>query len=175
MSRPRQVIAGATVLVSRRCFQRLFLLVPSETVNAIVAYVLAVAARSYVRPCQSGRGRPRRLGPRVAGALVRAGDGDRPNAADRYDGAMKLYFRHKAESELGTGTAYIEITDGWPSRQVEVYGNAWLWGDDAHDEHLADQPLEVLELGDEHVITATEFEHAWEEARRRAPLDRPPR
>src|SRR5512138_850978 len=47
MSRPRQVIAGATVLVSRRCFQRLFLLVPSDMVNAIVAYVLGVAARRY--------------------------------------------------------------------------------------------------------------------------------
>ena len=47
MSRPRQVLPGTTVVVSRRCSQRLFLLVPSEAVNAIVGYVLAVACRRY--------------------------------------------------------------------------------------------------------------------------------
>ncbi|HSM94314.1 MAG TPA: hypothetical protein VLT47_15675 [Anaeromyxobacteraceae bacterium] len=47
MCRPRQVLPGATVVVTRRCAQRLFLLVPSEMVNAIVAYVLAVAANRY--------------------------------------------------------------------------------------------------------------------------------
>jgi hypothetical protein len=82
---------------------------------------------------------------------------------------MKRYFRHEAESDLGAGIAYIEITDGWPSRQVEVYGDTWRWGDEAHNERLADQPFEVLELGDQHAITATEFERAWEEALRRCP------
>src|SRR5512138_806247 len=47
MSRPRRVVPGATVLVSRRCSQRLFLLSPSPIINGIVGYVLAVAARRY--------------------------------------------------------------------------------------------------------------------------------
>src|SRR5512138_1126672 len=47
MSRPRRVVPGATVLVSRRCSQRLFLLRPSPIINRIVGYVLAVAARRY--------------------------------------------------------------------------------------------------------------------------------
>jgi hypothetical protein len=80
---------------------------------------------------------------------------------------MKRYFKREAESELGIGTGYIEISDGWPSRQVEVYGEIWRWGDEAHPEHLADQPLDALELGDDHVISSDEFEHAWAEALRR--------
>jgi hypothetical protein len=83
---------------------------------------------------------------------------------------MKRYFKHEAESELGAGTVYMEITDGWPSRQVEVYGHTWRWGDDAHNEWLADQPLSVLELGDELAITAVEFESVWQEAQRQCPL-----
>jgi hypothetical protein len=82
---------------------------------------------------------------------------------------VKQYFKHDAESELGIGTAYLEITDAWPSRQVEVYGDTWRWGDEAHNQWLADQPSDVLELGDEHAITAAEFERVWEEARRRCP------
>jgi hypothetical protein len=82
---------------------------------------------------------------------------------------MKRYFRRDAESELGPGTAYIEITGDWPSRQVEIYGDTCWWGDEAHPEHLADQPFEVLELLDEHVISAEEFERAWHEALSRCP------
>jgi hypothetical protein len=82
---------------------------------------------------------------------------------------MKQYFKHGAESDHGAGMAYIEIVDGWPSRQVEVYGETWLWGDIAHPEYLADQPLEVLELGDEHVISKAEFEQVWQEALKRRP------
>ncbi|MDI1447603.1 hypothetical protein [Polyangium sp. 6x1] len=82
---------------------------------------------------------------------------------------MKQYFKHYAESELGEGTAYMEITDGWPSRQIEVYGETWRWGDDAHNKHLADQPFEVLELGEEHEISVEEFERAWLEALKRCP------
>lgn len=82
---------------------------------------------------------------------------------------MRQYFQRDAESELGAGTAYIEVNDGWPSRQVEVYGETWRWGDETHPEHLADQPFEVLGLGDEHAISAEEFERTWQEALKRCP------
>jgi hypothetical protein len=82
---------------------------------------------------------------------------------------MKRHFKREAESELGLGTAYLEFTDDWPSRQVEVYGERWRWGDEKHPEHLADQPLEVLELLDEHGISAEQFEQVWLEAMKRCP------
>jgi REP element-mobilizing transposase RayT len=44
---PRQVLPGASYLVTRRCAQRQFLLRPSKTVNDIFLFVLAVAARRY--------------------------------------------------------------------------------------------------------------------------------
>jgi putative transposase len=47
MTAPRQILSGATYLVTRRCAQRQFLLRPSETTNAIVAYVLAAVAARY--------------------------------------------------------------------------------------------------------------------------------
>lgn len=47
MTAPRQVLPGVTYLVTRRCFQRMFLLRPSPETNAIFLYVLAVAARRY--------------------------------------------------------------------------------------------------------------------------------
>lgn len=84
---------------------------------------------------------------------------------------MKRYFKHEAESDHGTGTVYLEVVNDWPSRQVEVYGDTWLWGDEANPENLADQPLEVLELGKEHEITPDEFERVWKEALERC---RPP-
>jgi hypothetical protein len=79
---------------------------------------------------------------------------------------MRVHFKLEAESDLGVGLAYLEITDGWPTRQVEVYGETWRWGDEAHPEHLADQPLDELGLGDEHAISQAEFELAWETARK---------
>lgn len=82
---------------------------------------------------------------------------------------MKRYFKRIAESDLGAGTAYIEIADGWPSRQVEVYGPTWRWGDETNNEWLADQPFDVLELRDEHSIAEEEFERVWQEAQRRCP------
>jgi len=44
MSRPRQIIPGQTVLVTRRCSQRQFLLKPGDTVNRVFLYCLAFAA-----------------------------------------------------------------------------------------------------------------------------------
>ena len=49
---------------------------------------------------------------------------------------VKRYFKHEAESELGAG---MEFIDGWPSRQVEVYGEVRRWADEVHNEWLADQ------------------------------------
>jgi REP element-mobilizing transposase RayT len=47
MTAPRQILAGATYLVTRRCTQRQFLLKPSKATSDIFRYVLALAARRY--------------------------------------------------------------------------------------------------------------------------------
>ena len=47
MSYPRQVLPGATYLVTRRCTQRQFLIRPSEQTNGILLYCLAGAAALY--------------------------------------------------------------------------------------------------------------------------------
>ena len=44
---PRQVLAGTTYLVTRRCSERRFFLRPSEVTNAIFLYALAVVAQRY--------------------------------------------------------------------------------------------------------------------------------
>jgi hypothetical protein len=82
---------------------------------------------------------------------------------------MKQYFARAAESEHGEGTAYLEVTAGWPTRQVEIYGGIWRWADREHNEWLADQPLEVLELTEADAISAVEFERVWDEAQKRCP------
>lgn len=47
MTTPRQVLPGATYLVTRRCTQRQFLLKPSPTTNATFLFLLALAANRY--------------------------------------------------------------------------------------------------------------------------------
>ncbi len=47
MTAPRQIVAGVTYLVTRRCAQRQFLLRPSRTANQIFLYLLALAAARY--------------------------------------------------------------------------------------------------------------------------------
>ncbi|HSN89827.1 MAG TPA: hypothetical protein VLS93_01250, partial [Anaeromyxobacteraceae bacterium] len=47
MTAPRQILPGATYLVTRRCAQRQFLLRPSRTVNEVFLYLLAVAAERF--------------------------------------------------------------------------------------------------------------------------------
>ena len=47
MTAPRQVLPGATYLVTRRCTQRQLLLKPSKTVSQVFLYLLAVAARRF--------------------------------------------------------------------------------------------------------------------------------
>ena len=44
MTAPRQVLPGASYLITRRCAQRQFLLKPSPVVTAVFKFVLAVAA-----------------------------------------------------------------------------------------------------------------------------------
>jgi REP element-mobilizing transposase RayT len=47
MTAPRQVLRGVTYLVTRRCFQRRFLMRPSRLTNDTLGYILAVAAARY--------------------------------------------------------------------------------------------------------------------------------
>jgi len=47
MTAPRQVIAGRTYMVTRRCTQRMFLLKPDEITNRGFLYCLALAAQRY--------------------------------------------------------------------------------------------------------------------------------
>lgn len=47
MTAPRQVLAGASYLVTRRCAQRQFLLKPSKVANQVFLYLLALAAERF--------------------------------------------------------------------------------------------------------------------------------
>jgi len=47
MSRPRQIVPGMTLFVTRRCTQRQFLLKPGKTVNQVFLFCMAYAARRY--------------------------------------------------------------------------------------------------------------------------------
>jgi putative transposase len=47
MTAPRQILPNVTYLVTRRCFQRHFLLKPSKSTNAILLFVLAVAVERF--------------------------------------------------------------------------------------------------------------------------------
>jgi putative transposase len=47
MTAPRQILPHATYLLTRCCLGRMFLLRPSPLTNAILQYVLAVAAARY--------------------------------------------------------------------------------------------------------------------------------
>ena len=80
---------------------------------------------------------------------------------------MITFYKHYAESDLGEGIVYLEISQGWTVRQVELYGSNYRYGDDKHPEHLADQPFYELGLGQQDEITKEEFEKIWKEATRR--------
>jgi REP element-mobilizing transposase RayT len=47
MTAPRQVLPETTWLITRRCFDRMFLLRPSPLVSAVFEYVLAAKAKEY--------------------------------------------------------------------------------------------------------------------------------
>jgi putative transposase len=47
MTVPRRVLPGTTLLITRRCLGRMFLLRPSKQINRLIGYILAVAAARY--------------------------------------------------------------------------------------------------------------------------------
>ena len=47
MTAPRQIVAGAVYLVTRRCAQREFLLKPTRTTSQVFLYLLALAAQRF--------------------------------------------------------------------------------------------------------------------------------
>ncbi len=47
MTAPRQIVAGSTYLVTRRCSERRFFLRPSRRVNQVFLYLLALAAERF--------------------------------------------------------------------------------------------------------------------------------
>lgn len=47
MTAPRQILPSVTYLITRRCFDRMFLLRPSAQVNELFEYVLAAKAKEY--------------------------------------------------------------------------------------------------------------------------------
>lgn len=79
----------------------------------------------------------------------------------------KRYFRGPQEPG-SPDLEYIEFTDGWPSRQVDIVGGRYYSSlDDAVPGvggGLADQSLYVLALPDEWEIPAEEFEEVWQRA-----------
>lgn len=86
---------------------------------------------------------------------------------------MKLYYKHKAESNLGIGIVYFEFDNNYASRQVEVYGNKWFCSNNCsntgyHHElgglALCDQPLSELCLSPKNEISSDDFEEIWYEA-----------
>ena len=82
---------------------------------------------------------------------------------------MKSYYRYEGESDLGEGTVFIEVSEGLVTRQVEVYGTVWLWGDTYYNCHLAELPARELELSDDERISIREFEDVWTRARTEHP------
>jgi hypothetical protein len=79
----------------------------------------------------------------------------------------KRYF--KGPHEPGSSDLeYIEFTDGWPTRQVDIVDGQYY---SSLDEPvpgigggLADQSLYSLALPDEWEISAPEFEGVWQQA-----------
>jgi REP element-mobilizing transposase RayT len=47
MTSPRRVLAGATLMITRRCLDRMFLLRPSKIANELFSYILAVAVKKH--------------------------------------------------------------------------------------------------------------------------------
>ncbi len=76
------------------------------------------------------------------------------------------YYRHWTESEHGEGTVYFELLDSWITRQIEVFGQKFIWCDEngCSDERamLSDQPVDIATLKDAIEIDKSEFESLWE-------------
>jgi hypothetical protein len=83
---------------------------------------------------------------------------------------VKRYF--KGPGEPGSDEVeYIEFTDGWPTRQVDVVDGRYYssLGPPVRGEYgwiigggLADQPLEAFDIPADAEITAEEFEEVWQ-------------
>ena len=86
---------------------------------------------------------------------------------------MTKHFKHWAESDLGEGVVLMEAVGDDIVRQVEIYGETFVWCDKTgqSDERfmLADQPLSALGLEPEHEISAAEFVSAWNRAKAAEP------
>ncbi len=88
----------------------------------------------------------------------------------RLEGARttKRYFKHWAESNLGSGIAYIEFDGELPTRQVEKYGDRWFCSiKRSHPEigpGLIESTLSESGLEPQHEISQAEFEEVWNEA-----------
>ena len=47
MSKPRQVLAGKTRLLTRRVIERRYFMVPTKAVNQLIEYLLALGCKRY--------------------------------------------------------------------------------------------------------------------------------
>ena len=78
---------------------------------------------------------------------------------------MKRYVKHEAESDLGSGIAYLEFDGEIPTRQVEKYGDRWFCSVKSYHPEigpgLTDRSFSQLDLGPQHEISQAEFEEAW--------------
>jgi hypothetical protein len=81
---------------------------------------------------------------------------------------VKRYFKHEAESDLGSGIAYLEFDGELPARQVEKYGDRWFCSiKHYHSEigpGLTDRSVSQLDIEPQCEISQAEFEEAWNEA-----------
>jgi hypothetical protein len=81
---------------------------------------------------------------------------------------VKRYFKHEAESDLGSGIAFLEFDGELPTRQVEQYGDRWFCSIKRHHPEigpgLTDRSLSELDFEPQHEISQAEFEEAWNEA-----------
>ena len=81
---------------------------------------------------------------------------------------MKRYFKHEAESDLGSGIADLEFDGELPTRQVEQNGDRWVCSMKRYHPEigpgLTDRSLSELDLEPQHEISQAEFEEAWNEA-----------
>lgn len=79
----------------------------------------------------------------------------------------KRYFKGPDEPG-GSDLEYIEFTDGWPTRQIDIVdGRRYSSLDEpipGVGGGLADQSLYSLALPDEWEISEEEFDRAWDEA-----------
>ncbi len=81
---------------------------------------------------------------------------------------MKRYFKHEAESDLGSGIAYLEFDGEISTRQVEKYGDRWFSSLKRYHPEigpgLTDRSLSQIDIEPQDEISQAEFEEAWNEA-----------